>query len=224
MAESKIDKWAELRKPFPKEVIGQLPRGGIKLDFVGHAAVTDRLNTVVGPENWSLEPLAFNEDGTPVITLARNKAIMWARLTILGASKICVGTTEANKFDVEKELIGDALRNGAMRFGVALDLWTKDELESTLADPSLKNDKPSKRVAAAPKTVELVEPPKEALATPIQRRQISASLMARGYAGEDQVQALIEVYHIARPHEMSYEQAKTLLERFNAEKVFGTDQ
>ena len=29
-----------------------------------------------------------------------------------------------------KERIGDAIRNAAMRFGVALDLWSKEELES----------------------------------------------------------------------------------------------
>ena len=35
-----------LRKPFPKESIGKLPKGNAMLDYVGHAAVTDRLLTV----------------------------------------------------------------------------------------------------------------------------------------------------------------------------------
>ena len=42
-----------------------------------------------------------------------------------------------------KQRIGDALRNAAVRFGVALDLWTKDELESHIEAPDLKNEKPS---------------------------------------------------------------------------------
>jgi hypothetical protein len=42
-----------------------------------------------------------------------------------------------------KERIGDAIRNAAMRFGIALDLWSKEELESTLAEPTLKIDKPT---------------------------------------------------------------------------------
>lgn len=131
MPETKKDVWAELRKPFPKESVGKIPKGGVQLDYVGHAQVTDRLNSAVGPENWSLEPLSFNiDDGTPVITLGSNNAVMWCRLTVMGASKLCVGTVKKNAFELEKELIGDALRNGAMRFGVALDLWSKDELES----------------------------------------------------------------------------------------------
>jgi hypothetical protein len=70
-AEKTASIWAELRKPFPKEVVGLLPKpykkdspkgkckdcGGyhglpaVHLDYVGHAAVTDRLNSVVGPDN-----------------------------------------------------------------------------------------------------------------------------------------------------------------------------
>src|SRR5699024_2940083 len=40
-----------LRRPFPPESVGRLPKGGVMLDYVGHAAVTDRLLTV-DPE-WS---------------------------------------------------------------------------------------------------------------------------------------------------------------------------
>jgi hypothetical protein len=39
-------KATELRKPFPAESIGKLPKGGAMLDYVGHAAVTDRLLAV----------------------------------------------------------------------------------------------------------------------------------------------------------------------------------
>jgi hypothetical protein len=136
-------KWEDLRKPFPKEAIGTIPKGGMKLDYVGHAAVTDRLNSVVGPENWELVPLASNADGTPVILTRDKKSVMWAHLTVNGATKLCVGTADTSKEELEKELIGDALRNGAMRFGVALDLWSKDELESQIGSPEKKNHKPS---------------------------------------------------------------------------------
>jgi len=135
---TKKDPWAELRKPFSKEAISHIPKGGVTLDYVGHANITDRLNEAVGPENWNLEPLSFNEDGTPVISTRKDNAVMWAKLTILGASKLCVGTCSISKFEIEKELIGDALRNGAMRFGVALDLWAKGELESQVAEKPTK--------------------------------------------------------------------------------------
>ncbi len=174
MAATKEDKkltvdemWLELRKPFPKGTVGKLPKpysrdsakgkcpvcGGwhglpaVHLDYIGHAAVTDRLNSVVTPAGWNLEPVAFDEAGNPVVN---SHGELWCRLTILETSKMCVGDGS----DSAKQLIGDAIRNGAMRFGIALDLWSKEELESHLEQPDLKHDKPT----AAPATDEY-EPP-----------------------------------------------------------------
>jgi hypothetical protein len=62
------EKATALRKPFPAESVGKLPKGGVMLDYVGHAAVTDRLLTV-DPE-WSWEPLALGPDGLPASTAA----------------------------------------------------------------------------------------------------------------------------------------------------------
>lgn len=112
---------AELRKPFPRNVIGKLPRGGTQLDYVGHAAVTDRLLAI--DPNWNWEPLAVTETGLPALDGKHN---LWIKLTVCGVTRIGVGDGNS-----AKELIGDAIRNAAMRFGVALDLWSKDELEQT---------------------------------------------------------------------------------------------
>lgn len=107
-----------LRKPFPKESVGRLPKGGVMLDYVGHAAVTDRL-LLVDP-HWSWEPFALDERGLPALDKAGN---LWIRLTICGVTRIGVGDGKN-----AKEIIGDAIRNAAMRFGVALDLWAKEDL------------------------------------------------------------------------------------------------
>lgn len=109
----------ELRKPFPQSAIGKLPKGGTQLDYVGHAAVTDRL-LAIDPE-WTWEPFALDENGLPALDRSGN---LWIRLTICGVTRIGVGDGKN-----AKEVIGDALRNAAMRFGVALDLWSKEELE-----------------------------------------------------------------------------------------------
>jgi len=110
---------ALLRKPFPKNVIGTLPKGGANLSYVGHAATTDRL-LAIDPE-WSWEPVAFGEDGLPAFDARKG---LWIRLTICGVTRYGYGDGSS-----VKECIGDAIRNAAMRFGVALDLWSKDELE-----------------------------------------------------------------------------------------------
>lgn len=109
-----------LREPFPPNTVGKLPKGGMMLDFVGHAAVTDRLLSV-DPE-WSWEPFAVDSYGLPALDADGN---LWIRLTVCGVTRIGVGDGKN-----AKERIGDALRNAAMRFGVALALWSKDELES----------------------------------------------------------------------------------------------
>lgn len=112
-------KAAELRKPFPRNVIGTLPKGGQQLSYVGHAATTDRLLAV--DPTWTWEPVAFDEHGLPAFTAGKG---LWIRLTVCGVTRYGYGDGQS-----VKECIGDAIRNAAMRFGVALDLWTREELE-----------------------------------------------------------------------------------------------
>src|SRR5262245_53198805 len=50
----------------------------VHLDYVGHAGITMRLNEVVGPDGWSWEPIATDENGLPL--MSRNE--FWIRLTI----------------------------------------------------------------------------------------------------------------------------------------------
>ena len=107
---------ASLRKPFDPAQIGQLPKGGTNLDYVGHAAVTDRLLQV--DPNWFWEPLALDPDGGPLVRWVNKDAEMWIRLTICGHPRIGVGCVTAGSFELGKQLISDAIRNAAMRFGV----------------------------------------------------------------------------------------------------------
>lgn len=108
-----------LREPFPAEMVGKLPKGGTTLDYVGHGAVTDRL-LEVDPE-WQWEPLSVDEHGFPRLDLDGN---LWIKLTVCGVTRLGVGDGPNMKV-----LIGDALRNAAMRFGVALDLWIRGHAE-----------------------------------------------------------------------------------------------
>lgn len=117
---------AALRAPFPKSAIGKLPKGGTQLDYVGHAAVTDRL-LAVDPA-WSWEPFALAPDGGPLVRESGKEAKLWIRMTVCGVTRVAVGIAPVNAFELDKQLISDAIRNGAMRFGVALDLWSKEDL------------------------------------------------------------------------------------------------
>lgn len=108
-------------------IVGKLPRGGVTLDFVGHAEIT-RILIDIDP-NWSWEPVAWTADGRPAITVVNGNAVMWGKLTVLGQTRLGVGTAKHDKADLDKELIGDFLRNAAMRFGICLSLWSKAEWE-----------------------------------------------------------------------------------------------
>ena len=92
------------------------------LDYLGHAELTKILISV-DPE-WNWKPLEIR-DGAPVINIHNGIATMWIELTVLGKTIIGVGSCKADKDDHAKELIGDALRNAAMRFGIAVNLWSK---------------------------------------------------------------------------------------------------
>lgn len=125
-----LEKLEKLREPFPSSAISQLPKGGTSLSYVGHANITDRLLNI--DPLWTWEPVALDERGLPCMDYdAQGKPVgLWIRLTVCGVSRLGYGTCEARKAEPVKELIGDALRNAAMRFGMALELWSKAELES----------------------------------------------------------------------------------------------
>lgn len=147
------DKAAKLREPFPADKVGKLPRvtcrdcsanktekhcakhqrskcnvcgafvstAHIHLSYVGHAAVTDRLLQV--DPGWTWQPMGLAPDGTPAVSTGGG---LWINLTVCGVTR--PGYGDAAGGQGAKEAIGDALRNAAMRFGVGLDLWSKEDL------------------------------------------------------------------------------------------------
>lgn len=152
MPDEKPTGLALLRAPFPPNQVSKLPKPtkwqtdevkadfkkGVRcaecgqwhhpqvvhLDYVGHAALTDRLLDC-DPE-WNWEPVARQENGLPALDSLGG---LWINLTVCGVTRLGYGNADGKKGgDAIKELIGDALRNAAMRFGAALDLWHKGDL------------------------------------------------------------------------------------------------
>ena len=138
--------------PDPK-IVGKLPRGGQQLDFVGHADICRILITV--DPHWRLVPIAW-ENGRPAVNIVNDMATMWFELTLLGTSRLAIGSAKSNSPDLDKILYGDALRNGAMRFGISLNLWTKNEWEDldhnpAPAKPASRPAQPQPQTAQKPK-------------------------------------------------------------------------
>ena len=156
-----------LREPFPENQIGFLPKGSkaqmtcsndekrnckicggwhhpklIHLSYVGHAALTDRL--LDADLRWGWEPLAFTPEGLPLFD---NDGGLWIKLTVCGLTRLGYGNAEKSQYKEIgsriKEVIGDCLRNAAMRFGAALELWHKGELHQ---DDLPNHDKPEIKI------------------------------------------------------------------------------
>lgn len=168
------DALARLREPFPAHQVSLLPKqqrkddqdrgrcepssrysadqtycGGwharsVHLSYVGHAALTDRLLEV--DPVWSWEPLAFTDKGLPATDQLGG---LWIRLTVCGVARLGYGDAQGKTGpNAVKEAIGDALRNAAMRFGAALDLWHRGDLheaaqEQTPQTPAGGGTRPS---------------------------------------------------------------------------------
>ncbi|MEW2301938.1 hypothetical protein AB0958_18525, partial [Streptomyces sp. NPDC006655] len=155
---------AKLREPFPPEAIAKRPTiscSGCKnhrdkvcsthtkvtckdcgqyvttahkhLDYVGHAEATDRLLSV--DPTWDWEPMAKDDKGQPLIDVDGG---MWITLTVCGMTRKGYGDAVGKHAGVTatKEIIGDAIRNAGMRFGMALDLWAKTDLHAEPPNPA----------------------------------------------------------------------------------------
>lgn len=93
------------------------------LDYVGHAAVTRRLLEV--DPGWDWDFLIKHDSGAPMFD---DNSGLWITLTVLGVTRKGYGSADGKQGpNATKEIIGDAIRNAAMRFGVALELWHKGE-------------------------------------------------------------------------------------------------
>ncbi|MFD0393297.1 hypothetical protein ACFQ3Z_15805 [Streptomyces nogalater] len=110
------------------------------LDYVGHAEATDRLLEVDPTWNW--EPMAKDANGLPLLDVDGG---MWITLTVCGMTRKGYGDAVGKRAGTTatKEIIGDALRNAAMRFGMALDLWAKTDLHAEPRTPPNRSWTPS---------------------------------------------------------------------------------
>lgn len=94
------------------------------LDFVGHADVRARL-CEADPE-WTWAPYDFPGSGSLILSDGHPVGL-WITLTVGGVSKPGYGSVDKGKPEAMKELIGDALRNAGLSFGIAWKLWAKGE-------------------------------------------------------------------------------------------------
>jgi len=173
----------------PAEMVDTIPKGGVELKYLGHAATTRAL--LECDPSWWWEPMSMDDYGQPrLVTDDQDRPVgMWIYLHVCGVRRPGYGSCLPGKGDAVKELIGDAIRNAAMRFGVAINLWGKDHPEK---------DKPAPRKAKA-----------TPLPTPVQETHYEKEAGKGAYEalvadhGKDLVNGAMAVYGVARFSELT---------------------
>ena len=132
----------------------------MQLSYLGHADTTRAL--IEADPCWTWIPMATDERGLPVLDCdEQGRPVgMWIWITVCGVERPAYGSCEPGKRDAVKELIGDALRNGAMRFGVAGGLWSKADRHAPPKATRRKATRPRTANTDMPMdTTDLPDPP-----------------------------------------------------------------
>jgi hypothetical protein len=188
--------------PDPK-IVGTIPRNGINLAYVSHADITKILIEI--DPNWNWQPVAW-DNGRPAINVENGTATMWATLTLLGKSLLGVGSVRSDKQDLDKELIGDFLRNASMRFGIALSLWSKQDWSDN---------------TTIVRTPEVKRSIQNHPASQLDEREITPAEVAEIFGGEVVTEAVITPIKSTSVGGVISEKQKGLISKLAKEKVDG---
>ena len=183
---------AALAEPFPPELIKKVDKGFGPVDYVDHAHVTERLNQVI--PGWTWEPMARTEQGLPVFDEIGG---LWIWLELPDGTKMPgYGEPGQRGHDAIKGAISDALKNAAMRLGVALDLWKGTPVERVKVEqPSYPRGGPALRNASKPASEKQVSYARLLISTVEEGPEVAAQLLGSTpleLADKTQVSALIE--------------------------------
>ncbi len=119
-----------LAKPFPDAKVKQKPgQGGRLMAYISHGLVTERLNEVDPGWSWRvLQTFTYTKDEKDkqgqIAERVHCEGVL-IEMTVGGVTRVEAGGPQrqdgfANEL---KNALSDALKRGAMRFGVALSMW-----------------------------------------------------------------------------------------------------
>lgn len=207
----------------PEEILCHLERKNrntgetVILDYLDHAQ-TRLVLTLVDPF-WYYDFNAYGDDGLPRVRQIGETVYIGITLTVCGKSFPGIGSAQTSSPDVLKELIGDALRNAAMTFGIALGLWSKAEMLPTGSPLSPEPDPPAMSVPEPPSVS--LEAHRGALRARIENLSASAkgtlrgsmasrrlSLLSAGESELDDIDTLITATELGEAERLKLEKAR----------------
>lgn len=157
------DLYARLAEQFPTEAHKTLDRAGGQT-YVAWNLVADRMNTVLGFQNWSFRIVREGFTDIEAWALGELTVTLDGTVTVrqqYGVSPLCVGAKQTPVDDLMKKVGTDALKKCAQALGVALylaDAEERREVQAAMAEQKRNAGKP------APK-------PSDQKPTPIKRNE-----------------------------------------------------
>jgi hypothetical protein len=213
---------AEHKREICPDCKNRISEAHVHLEYVGHADVTRRLDAV--DPYWYWRPAykhvapeamlaAIATGNTEILNTVIDNAGplldefggMWIDLVVHddnGREVWTVGYGDAEGKQgpsARKELIGDAIRNAAMRRGVALDLWSKHDRLESQAREARQDSQNGRKKAGTDKGTESRPDPGEATSATNPKAQALADLafvLASDQAKPEQLKA--DVYEKAK--------------------------
>jgi hypothetical protein len=188
----------------PADLVATIPKGGVALQYVGHADVTRALIEI--DPLWSWEPMGFTDAGQPVLVMndAGQPVGMWGWLTVCGVRRPGYGSCLPGKNEAVKELVGDFIRNAALRFGFCGALWSK-------ADRSEGHEKQSKAAHKKPEGKDTNDAGKA-----------NYEGLVKMY-GEEEVKGALATLGISRWHELVGDTIDRVDDLLHAKKLLADD-
>jgi len=128
--------YQQLSEPFPQEMEKSINKGGVNLTYIPVGEVINRLNKVLGVENWSFKILLCQRDVTDPEFVVAHVRIDYCPENKLGVSRDGFGGQKIKRNkqggivdlgDEFKGAISDALKKAAQSFGVGLYLARSEE-------------------------------------------------------------------------------------------------
>ena len=124
--------YSQLTEPFPQEMERSLNKGGTNLTYIPISEVINRLNKIIGVENWSFTVKNWQQLGNSIVAQVSVVAIISGNSVTregVGGQKIKM-TKQGDPVDIGDEVKGavsDALKKAVQTLGVGLYLARSEE-------------------------------------------------------------------------------------------------
>lgn len=124
--------YSQLTEPFPQEMERSLNKGGANLTYIPVSEVINRLNKILGVENWSFTVKNWQQLGNSIVAQVSVVATISGNIVTrdgVGGQKIKM-TKQGDPVDIGDEVKGavsDALKKAVQTLGVGLYLARSDD-------------------------------------------------------------------------------------------------